>query len=152
MFNNNFKLGPGRDRERRSMSTSCSFSFGTKSTIDTSIYDSLKVNVDEVENEIKSIKIIFNNIMTRPDTQINRNELSFIPPYDKNITCIDLNNILHNFSITYTMEKMLKILKYLTIDNPNKFSINTLYSKLNQCKITSYEMTNEDINSKFDIV
>ena len=152
LFNNNFKLGPGRDRERRSMSTSCSFSFGTKSTIDTSIYDSLKVNVDEVENEIKSIKIIFKNIMTRPDTQINRNELSFIPPYDKNITCIDLNNILHNFSITYTMEKMLKILKYLTIDNPNKFSINTLYSKLNQCKITSYEMTNEDINSKFDIV
>ena len=150
-FNSSFRLGPGiQKKDRRSMSSSCSFFTKTQNVIDMDEYRDIKPFVDEVENEIKSIKIIFKNIMNSPNTSTNRAEFSFIPPYDSNITCVDLNNILHKFSITYTMEKILKILKYLNIENPNKFTINCFNKKLNECKITSYEMLNNEINEAYD--
>ena len=151
-FNNKFKLGPNQSM-KRSMSSTAEFGAAAKKAMLLNEYKNLVVNVDEVENEIKSIKIIFQQIMQSLISSARTCEYkSFLPSFDKKISYVDLNVILHKFSITYTVEKIFKILKYIHIDNPTSFTLDTFNTKLNQCKVTTYEMTSEQLNAVFNRV
>ena len=103
-FNNKFTLGPNTNNRNMNITNI------VENTC--SNYDKLKVNVDEVENEIKSIKIIFQQIMQSLSSKTKTSEYkTIIPPLTEFINYHKLNSILHHCSITYTIEKILKILK-----------------------------------------
>ena len=142
-FNNKFTLGPNTNNRNMNITNI------VENTC--SNYDKLKVNVDEVENEIKSIKIIFQQIMQSLSSKTKTSEYkTIIPPLTEFINYHKLNSILHHCSITYTIEKILKILKYIQIENPHKFTLETFNNKLIQCKVTSYEMSNEQLISAYN--
>ena len=143
-FNNKFKLGPQKKEKR-------SFSFNNEDNnlenLDEnyylSNYNNLSVNVDEVENEIKSLKMIFDEIMYKKiPLVVNHDKF-----HDNNkiLNFKDLSILLNLFKITYPKEKIFKILKFLKIEDPNSYTLNSMYQKLKDCKLTSYEMTNFEI-------
>ncbi|MCQ2816312.1 MAG: HU domain-containing protein [archaeon] len=113
-------------------------------------YRNLPVDVEEVENEIKSIKIIFDELMPNKVSLEKNTHRDNVDEYlGKMISYKDIRNILHRYSITYPVEKVLKILKYINIENPLQFGIETFNQKLRSCKLTSYDMNTAEINAYF---
>jgi Ca2+-binding EF-hand superfamily protein len=95
------------------------------------VYDK-KVEVDDVKNEVKTIKLIFDKIhlknTTRMDQTIHSNEFS---------------KILRDFSIIIPNEKINQLLNYLEI-NPFSFTLNEFSKALQKCKILASEISSED--------
>ena len=108
-------------------------------------YNNLTILVSEVEKEIMSIKIVFNEIMTNKKRYMNSVELEKFVNNDNEINYLDFIHLLKVFGITYPREKVFKILKFIKIENPLKMTLNILNKKFNQCKISSSEMTNSEL-------
>lgn len=102
-------------------------------------YDNIPVNIHEVQNEIIAIKVILPTI-------ISNNKDTLASP----MSFINLINILREFSIIYPTDKILKILRFIQITNPNTFTLASFNEKIFQCKLTSYEMTNDEIMRIYD--
>ena len=62
---------------------------------------------------------------------------------NQNISYTELNNILTNFSITYTPHKLIHLLNYIDIPNINAFTLNDLFHHINNTKIlfTSHNLS-----------
>ena len=142
-FNNKFKLGPEQKGKR-----SLSFSAGPRGRTMNNLninnyfnnYNNIEVIVDEVENEINALKMIFDEIIYKKITVVvNNNKFN---DNNRNISYNDFITLLHLFDITYPTEKIFKILKFIKIEDPKSFSMNLMHKKLKECKLTSYEMTN----------
>ena len=108
-------------------------------------YNNLKIFISEVEKEIMSIKLVLDKMMVNKKAYMNSVELEKFLDNDHEINYIDFIQILRIVGITYPREKVLKILKFIKIENPLKMTLNLLNKKFNQCKITSSEMTNYEL-------
>ena len=108
-------------------------------------YNNLKIYISEVEKEIVSIKLVLDEIMTKKKTYMNSVELEKFVNNNNEINYIDFIQLLRVFGITYPREKVLKILKFINIENPLKMSLNILNKKFTECKISSSEMTNSEL-------
>ena len=108
-------------------------------------YNNLKILISEVEKEIMSIKLVLDEIMVNKKAHMNSVELEKFLDNDNEINYIDFIQLLRVFGITYPREKVLKILKFIKIENPLKMTLNILNNKFNQCKISSSEMTNYEL-------
>ena len=108
-------------------------------------YNNFKIYISEVEKEIMSIKLVLDEIMTKKKTYMNSVELEKFVNNDNEINYIDFIQLLRVFGITYPREKVLKILKFIGVENPLKMSLNILNKKFTQCKISSSEMTNSEL-------
>ena len=108
-------------------------------------YNNFKIYISQVEKEIMSIKLVLDEIMTNKKTYMNSVELEKFVNNDNEINYIDFIQLLRLFGITYPREKVLKILKFIDIENPLKMSLNILNKKFTQCKISSSEMTNSEL-------
>ena len=108
-------------------------------------YNNLKILISEVEKEIMSIKVVLDEIMNKKKTYMNSVELEKFIDNDNQINYTDFIQLLKVFGITYPREKVFKILKFIKIENPLKMSLNILNKKFTQCKITSSEMTNSEL-------
>ena len=145
-FNNKFKLGPEQNGKR-----SLSFSTNLRDVNTNNLrgnyyvsnYNNLNAIIEEVENEIKSLKMIFDEIMYKKlPLVVNNNKFN---DNNRSLNYNDFIELLHLFDITYPVEKIFKILKFIGIENPNSFSLNYMHDKLQNCKLTNYEMTNFEI-------
>jgi len=91
-----------------------------------------KVEIDDIKNEIKTIKLIFDKIkqknITRMEQTVSSNEFS---------------NILRDFSIVIPNEKINQLLTYLEI-NPFSFSLKEFHQNLQRCKILASEITTDE--------
>ena len=142
-FNNKFKLGPEQKGKR-----SLSFSAGPRGRTMNNLninnyfnnYNNIEVIVDEVENEINALKMIFDEIIYKKIPVVVNNDK--FNDNNRNISYNDFITLLHLFDITYPTEKIFKILKFIKIEDPKSFSMNLMHKKLKECKLTSYEMTN----------
>ena len=140
-FNNKFTLGP-KSKEIRSRSLN---NENRKDEFNIDDYDNLVVTINEVEDEIRSFKTIFEEIMNKKTLANNEKFNNF----DKDLNYKDLIQLLRIFGITYPTDKIIKILKYIKVRNPYKFSLNTLNEKLLNTKVTSYEMNNYEIEEAY---
>ncbi len=149
-FNNKFKLGP-EQKTRRSLSFSAGPRGRTINNLNANNYinnyNNLDVIVDEVENEIKSLKMIFDEIMYKKIPIVVNNDR--FNDNNRNINYNDFMALLHLFDITYPTEKIFKILKFIKIEDPKSFSLNLMYKKLKECKLSSYEMTNFELEEAY---
>ena len=106
-FNNKFKLGP-EQKARRSLSYSAGPRGRTINNLNANNYinnyNNLDVIVDEVENAIKCLKIIFDEIMYKK-IRITVNNDRF-NDNKRNINYNDFMALLHLFDITYPTEKI----------------------------------------------
>ena len=138
---NNFKINGFTNRENiktlEKIEKSSDFDFNN--------YNNLKIYISEVEKEIMSIKIVIDEIMKNKKTYINSVELEKFLDNDNEINYSDFTQLLRVFGITYPREKIFKILKFIKIENPLKMTLNILNKKFNQCKISSSEMTNSEL-------
>ena len=145
-FNNKFKLGPEQNG-KRSLSFSTNLGGTNNKTISINYYvnnyNNLNAIIEEVENEIKSLKMIFDEIMYKKLPLVVNNDK--FNDNNRSLNYNDFIELLHLFDITYPVEKIFKILKFIGIENPNSFSLNYMYDKLKNCKLTHYEMTNFEI-------
>ena len=108
-------------------------------------YNNLNILISEVEKEIMSIKLVFDEIMTNKKRYMNSVELEKFLDNDNQINYLDFIQLLKVFGITYPREKVFKILKFIKVENPLKMTLNILHKKFNQCKISSSEMTNSEL-------
>ena len=145
-FNNKFKLGPEQNGKR-----SLSFSTNLRDVNTNNLrgnyyvsnYNNLNAIIEEVEHEIKSLKMIFDEIMYKKLPLVVNNDK--FNDNNRSLNYNDFIELLHLFDITYPVEKIFKILKFIGIENPNSFSLNYMHDKLQNCKLTNYEMTNFEI-------
>ena len=84
----------------------------------------------EVENEINTIKLIFDEVMHHKATHFKSAELDIFKDDNNIINYTDFIRLLKVFNITYPKEKILKILKFMNIENPMKMTLNILNDKL----------------------
>ena len=153
-FNNKFRLGKINDLsggQRKNLSVSVSdknlillkkedneeFNFDN--------YNNLKVPVVDVEKEINTIKLIFEEVMNHKATHFRSADLEKFRDNNNILNYTDFIQLLKVFNITYPTDKVLKILKFMKIENPLKMSLNIIYDKLKKCKISTYEMTSDDL-------
>ena len=153
-FNNKFRLGKINDlsgAQRKNLSVSVSdknlillkkedneeFNFDN--------YNNLKVPVVDVEKEINTIKLIFEEVMNHKATHFRSADLEKFRDNNNILNYTDFIQLLKVFNITYPTDKVLKILKFMKIENPLKMSLNIIYDKLKKCKISTYEMTSDDL-------
>ena len=153
-FNNKFRLGKINDlsgAQRKNLSVSVSdknlillkkedneeFNFDN--------YNNLNVPVVDVEKEINTIKLIFEEVMNHKATHFRSADLEKFRDNNNILNYTDFIQLLKVFNITYPTDKVLKILKFMKIENPLKMSLNIIYDKLKKCKISTYEMTSDDL-------
>ena len=153
-FNNKFRLGKINDlsgAQRKNLSVSVSdknlillkkedneeFNFDN--------YNNLKVPVVDVEKEINTIKLIFEEVMNHKATHFRSADLEKFRDNNNILNYTDFIQLLKVFNITYPTDKVLKILKFMKIENPLKMSLSIIYDKLKKCKISTYEMTSDDL-------
>ena len=108
-------------------------------------YNNLKVKISEVENEILSIKLNIEDIIIFKKKIKETLKFDKYMNNDKELNYSDFIDILRLYSIRYPVEKILKILKFLNIPNPQAMTLNLINRKLNECKVSSSEMTNAQI-------
>ena len=132
----NFKLNVGNNNEKTSENTD---EFNLEN------YNIMKIKISEVEKEIMSIKLVFDEIMTHKKTYLTSVEMEKFLDNNNEINYNDFIQLLRVFGITYPRDKVFKILKFIKIENPMKMTLNILSKKLNQCKITSSEMNNAEL-------
>ena len=97
-----------------------------------------KVELGQVEKEVKGIKIILPDLIYKHRTTL-----------DQMISLDELVKILREYSIAYPKFKIQQILNFIEIQNINAFSLNDFNRQMNNCKILSSEMTSEDILETF---
>ena len=139
-FRNNFNFKINNENDKDNISNkdqTKDFNFNN--------YNNLKIYISEVEKEIMSIKLVLDGMMTNKKAYMNSVELEKFLDNDNEINYVDFIQILRIFGITYPREKVLKVLKFIKIENPLKMTLNLLNKKFNQCKITSSEMTNYEL-------
>ena len=107
--------------------------------------NNLKIKISEVEKEIMSIKLVFDEMMSHKKTYLTSVEMEKFLDNNNIINYNDFNQLLRIFGITYPKDKLFKILKFIKIEDPMKMSLNILSQKLNQCKISSSEMNNAEL-------
>ena len=108
-------------------------------------YNNLKVKISEVENEILSIKLNIDDIIIFKKKIKETLKFDKYMSNDQELNYSDFIDILRLYSITYPIDKILKILKFLNIPNPQAMTLNLINRKLNECKVSSSEMTNAQI-------
>ena len=124
----------------------------TVNDFDLDAYNNLKILISEVEKEIISIKLVLDEIMFHKKTHMNSVEFEKFLDNDKEINYIDFIQLLRMFGITYPRDKIFKILKFIKIENPLKMTLNILNKKFTQCKITSSEMKNIELEEALDSI
>ena len=155
-FNNKFRLGKINDFDdaegRKHLSVSCSnknFNLmrndNTPRDFNMEEYLNLKVPVVEVEKEINTIKLIFEEAMNHKATHFRSANLEKFKDDNNVLNYLDFIQLLKVFNITYPKDKIFKILKFMRIENPEKMSLNIINDKLKKCKISTYEMTSDDL-------
>ena len=97
-----------------------------------------EVNLNNVVNEMKSIKIILDLLMKKYRTEL-----------DQLISLNELCNKLRSYDIVYTKNKIGEILRYIGIEDMNSFSLREFKDKMDKCKIISKELSSEEIMSEF---
>lgn len=98
-----------------------------------------KVQLADVQRELKTIKIVSQKIITKNSTRL-----------DQNISLNELSNILREFSIVFPEVKLNKIINFLEIPNGKAFTLNDFFTRLQMCKILSSEMTSDDIIAAYE--
>ena len=152
-FNNKFKLGKSNIEKKQNLSaTPSTENLNTLLKKDDALerfnpseYRNLTVSVVDVENEINTIKLIMDEVMNHKATHFRSADLEKFRENENILTYIDFIQLLKVFNITYPTDKILKILKFMKIENPLKMNLNIINNKLKQCKTTTYEMTSEDL-------
>ena len=153
-FNNKFRLGKINDlsgAQRKNLSVSVSdknlilLKKDDNEEFNFDNYNSLKVPVVDVEKEINTIKLIFEEVMNHKATHFRSADLEKFRDNNNILNYTDFIQLLKVFNITYPTDKVLKILKFMKIENPLKMSLNIIYDKLKKCKISTYEMTSDDL-------
>lgn len=117
-----------RNQEMKNLSKS-------QAEIGTKYQKDVKVELRDVQNEIRTIKSIFSLILQKYATTL-----------EQNISQGEFSRILREYSVVYPKEKLFKILNYLDI-SPYSFSLRELSEKMDRCKIVFNEMTSDDIIS-----
>ena len=155
-FNNKFKLGKiitdGKMNRNLSVSVSNKNRNGNlfeeeKNAFKFNLDEYLNINVPivEVEKEINTIKLIFDEIMYHKETYFKSADLDIFKDDNYPINYSDFIRLLKVFNITYPRDKVLKILKFMNIENPLKMTLNIINDKLKKCKISSYEMSSQEL-------
>jgi len=155
-FNNKFRLGKITDFVDDSNKKNLSVSVSNKNfnnllkndnseKYSPNEYLNMKVPVVDVEKEINTIKLIFDEVMNHKATHFRSADLEKFKDDNNILNYHDFIQLLKVFNITYPTDKILKILKFMKIDNPMKMSLNILNDKLKKCKISTYEMTSDDL-------
>ena len=153
-FNNKFRLGKINDlsgAQRKNLSVSVSdknlilLKKDDNEEFNFDNYNNLKVPVVDVEKEINTIKLIFEEVMNHKATHFRSADLEKFRDNNNILNYTDFIQLLKVFNITYPTDKVLKILKFMKIENPLKMSLNIIYDKLKKCKISTYEMTSDDL-------
>jgi len=155
-FNNKFRLGKINDfnedseQNRKNLSVSVSNNYNLlknekNGNFDFNEYNNLKVPVVDVEKEINTIKLIFDEVMNHKATHFRSADLEKFKDDNNVIDYIDFIQLLKVFNITYPKDKIFKILKFMRIENPQKMTLNIINDKLIKCKISTYEMTSADL-------
>ena len=108
-------------------------------------YNNLNIKISEVENEIMSIKLILDDVIIHKKNLENSLKYEKFMNNEQEIDYLDFIKLLKAYSITYPEEKILKILKFIHIVNPLKMNLNLLNIKFKECKISSSEMTDKEI-------
>lgn len=83
-------------------------------------YNNLNIKISEVEKEIMSIKLVFDEIMTHKKTYLNSVEMEKFLDNNNEINYTDFIQLLRIFGITYPRDKVFKILKFIKVENPQK--------------------------------
>ena len=78
-------------------------------------YINMPVEIIEVENEINTIKLIFDEVMHHKATHFKSADLDIFKDDNYPIDYTDFIKLLKVFNITYPKEKILKILKFMNI-------------------------------------
>ena len=115
-------------------------------------YNNLRINISEVENEIMSIKTILEDLVIHKKNIKNSLKYDKFMNNDEEINYSDFIKLLKVYSISYPEDKIIKILKFINVPNPQKMTLNLLNSKFNQCKITSSEMTDAEIEEALNCI
>ena len=151
-FNNKFKLGRtiSSDRLNKNLSASVSnrnnlFQEENEFVFNMEEYLNMRVPIVEVEKEINTIKLIFDEVMHHKETHFKSADLDIFKDNNYPLNYFDFIRLLKVFNITYPRDKILKILKFMSIENPMKMTLNNINDKLIKCKISSYEMTGEEL-------
>ena len=153
-FNNKFRLGKIADFQDENHRKNLSVSVSNKNMdifrndsekFNFDEYNNLKVPVVDVEKEINTIKLIFDEVMNHKVTHFSSANLEKFKDDNHILNYIDFIQLLKVFNITYPTDKILKILKFMRIENPQKMSLNIINDKLKKCKISTYEMTSQDL-------
>ena len=100
--------------------------------------NSQKVLLRQIENEIKTIKIVQSQIMFKNKTRL-----------EQKISINELLTILRSFDIVYPRSKISQILQFIDIENQNAFTLQEFNDKMNACKIILSEMNTSDIFDSF---
>ena len=122
-------------RPMSARSTSSEYEQKRKGDININIQE---INLNNVANEMKSIKLILELLMKKYRTEL-----------DQLISLNELCNKLRGYDIVYTKNKIGEILKYIGIENMNSFSLREFNDKMNKCKIISKELSSEEIMAEF---
>ena len=155
-FNNKFKLGKiiidGNMNRNLSVSVPNKNRSGNlfkeeNNTVKFNMDEYLNMNVPivEVEKEINTIKLIFDEIMYHKEKYFKSADLDIFKDDNYPINYSDFIRLLKVFNITYPRDKVLKILKFMNIENPLKMTLNIINDKLKKCKISSYEMSSQEL-------
>lgn len=139
-FNNNITARSQTQHNFRGSQTDRNALSKSQGEMGTKFQKDLKVDLKDVQNEIRTIKSIFSNIK-----QTYHNTL------EQNLSQGEFSRILREFSIVYPKDKLFKILNYLSI-NPYSFSLKELSEKMDECKIVFNEITSEDITSSLNTI
>ena len=105
----------------------------------------MNVPVVDVEKGINTIKLIFEEVMNHKATHFRSANLEKFRDNNNILNYIDFIQLLKVFNIAYPTVKLLKNLKFMKIENPLKMSLNIINDKLKKCKISTYEMTGDDL-------
>jgi hypothetical protein len=142
-FNNKFRLGrinndfsDANNKKNLSVSVSSkNYNSLIKNNDDSerfnpSEYSNLKVPIVDVENEINTIKLIFDEVMHHKATHFRSADLEKFRDDNNVLNYIDFIQLLKVFNITYPKDKIIKILKFIEIENPLKMTLNIINDKL----------------------
>ena len=99
---------------------------------------SQNVKLNEVINEIKSIKLILPDLLYKHRTSL-----------DQQISSNELWLKLKEYSIAYPHSKIQQILTFIDIPSLSSFTLNEFNTHITKCKITSSEMSHNDIITTF---
>ena len=91
-------------------------------------------DLSNVVTEMKSIKLILNNLIEKYKTKI-----------DQLISLEELCRKLRDYDIVYPKRKIMEILQYISINNIYSFSLREFRDKMAKCKIISTELRTKEI-------